>query len=266
MTNILEKIVQYKKLEVEQSKSLVSKKELESKIIESPPIRNFIGALKSKNMLGKAGIIAEIKKASPSKGIIRKDFDHKKIALNYEDGDAACLSILTDKPSFQGSPEYLRDIRGITNLPILRKDFMIDIYQVYEARSWGADCILIIMKILSDSDIMEISNISKELGMDILFEVHSKDDLERALPFKPKMIGVNNRNLEDFQTDISNSIELKKYIPEDVIVVSESGINNAKDIVYLGNYNINNFLIGESLMRSDNVCSELKKLVNKEQL
>ena len=122
MTNILEKIVQYKKLEVEQSKSLVSKKELENKIIESPPIRNFIGALKSKNMLGKAGIIAEIKKASPSKGIIRKDFDHKKIALNYEDGDAACLSILTDKPSFQGSPQYLRDIRGITNLPILRKD------------------------------------------------------------------------------------------------------------------------------------------------
>jgi len=141
---------------------------------------------------------------------------------------------------------------------------MIDVYQVYEARSWGADCILIIMKILSDSDITKISNISKELGMDILFEVHSKEELERALPFKPRMIGVNNRNLENFQTDISNSIELKKYIPDDIIVISESGINDAKDIVHLGNYNINNFLIGESLMRSDNISNELNKLVNKE--
>ena len=214
--------------------------------------------------MGKAGIIAEVKKASPSKGIIKKDFNHIEIAKEYEKGGAACLSILTDTPSFQGSPQYLKDIRRNTKLPILRKDFIIDTYQIIESRSWGADCILLIMKILKNKELSKLINICNEMNMDILFEINSQEELERLLPFNPKMIGINNRNLENFETDIENSIKIKKNIPDDILVISESGINDVKDISYLGKHNINNFLIGERLMRSKNISGELSKLVNKE--
>ena len=264
MKNILQEIVKYKKVEIEESKKLISKESLEKEIKSSPHSKSFLGELVKKNEEGKAGIIAEVKKASPSKGVIRENFNHLQIARDYEKGGAACLSILTDNPSFQGSSEYLKDIRGITNLPILRKDFMIDVYQVYESRSWGADCILMIMKILDNKDLSKLVSVSKDLGMDILFEINSQEELERLLPFNPKMIGINNRNLENFETDIKNSIKIKKNIPDDILVISESGINNTEDIIHLGDHNINNFLIGESLMRSDNISVELNKLVNKE--
>lgn len=264
MKNILQEIVKYKKVEIEESKKLISKESLEKEIKSSPHSKSFLGELVKKNEEGKAGIIAEVKKASPSKGVIRENFNHLQIARDYEKGGAACLSILTDNPSFQGSSQYLKDIRGITNLPILRKDFMIDVYQVYESRSWGADCILMIMKILDNKDLSKLVSVSKDLGMDILFEINSQEELERLLPFNPKMIGINNRNLENFETDIKNSIKIKKNIPDDILVISESGINNTEDIIHLGDHNINNFLIGESLMRSDNISVELNKLVNKE--
>lgn len=264
MKNILQEIVKYKKVEIEESKKLISKESLEKKIKSAPHSKSFLGELVKKNEEGKAGIIAEVKKASPSKGVIRENFNHLQIARDYEKGGAACLSILTDNPSFQGSSQYLKDIRGITNLPILRKDFMIDVYQVYESRSWGADCILMIMKILDNKDLSKLISVSKDLGMDILFEINSQEELERLLPFNPKMIGINNRNLENFETDIKNSIKIKKNIPDDILVISESGINNTEDIIHLGDHNINNFLIGESLMRSDNISVELNKLVNKE--
>ena len=264
MKNILQEIVNYKKIEIEKSKKMISVEILNKKIKSLSKPLKFLDELRNKNEVGKAGIIAEVKKASPSKGIIKKDFNHIKIAKEYEKGGAACLSILTDTPSFQGSPQYLKDIRRNTKLPILRKDFIIDTYQIIESRSWGADCILLIMKILKNKELSKLINICNEMNMDILFEINSQEELERLLPFNPKMIGINNRNLENFETDIENSIKIKKNIPDDILVISESGINDVKDISYLGKHNINNFLIGERLMRSKNISGELSKLVNKE--
>ena len=264
MKNILQEIVNYKKIEIEKSKKVISVEILNKKIKSLSKPLKFLDELRNKNEVGKAGIIAEVKKASPSKGIIKKDFNHIEIAKEYEKGGAACLSILTDTPSFQGSPQYLKDIRRNTKLPILRKDFIIDTYQIIESRSWGTDCILLIMKILKNKELSKLINICNEMNMDILFEINSQEELERLLPFNPKMIGINNRNLENFETDIENSIKIKKNIPEDILVISESGINDVKDISYLGKHNINNFLIGERLMRSKNISGELSKLVNKE--
>ena len=264
MKNILQEIVNYKKIEIEKSKKMISVEILNKKIKSLSKPLKFLDELRNKNEVGKAGIIAEVKKASPSKGIIKKDFNHIEIAKEYEKGGAACLSILTDTPSFQGSPQYLKDIRRNTKLPILRKDFIIDTYQIIESRSWGTDCILLIMKILKNKELSKLINICNEMNMDILFEINSQEELERLLPFNPKMIGINNRHLENFETDIENSIKIKKNIPEDILVISESGINDVKDISYLGKHNINNFLIGERLMRSKNISGELSKLVNKE--
>ena len=242
MRNILQEIVNYKKIEIEKSKKMISVEILNKKIKSLSKPLKFLDELRNKNEVGKAGIIAEVKKASPSKGIIKKDFNHIEIAKEYEKGGAACLSILTDTPSFQGSPQYLKDIRRNTKLPILRKDFIIDTYQIIESRSWGTDCILLIMKILKNKELSKLINICNEMNMDILFEINSQEELERLLPFNPKMIGINNRNLENFETDIENSIKIKKNIPDDILVISESGINDVKDISYLGKHNINNFL------------------------
>ena len=264
MKNILQEIVSYKKIEIEKSKKIISGESLNRQIKSLSKPLSFLDELRNKNKEGKAGIIAEVKKASPSKGIIKEDFNHIEIAKEYEKGGAACLSILTDTPSFQGSPQYLKDIRRNTKLPILRKDFIIDTYQIIESRSWGTDCILLIMKVLKNEELSKLINICNEMDMDILFEINSQEELERLLPFNPRMIGINNRNLENFETDIENSIKIKKNIPDDILVISESGINDVKDINYLGKHNINNFLIGERLMRSKNISSELSKLVNKE--
>ena len=263
MKNILEKIVDYKKIEVENCKKKLPIKNLKKMIFKVTPVIDFKKELETKNKIGKAGIIAEIKRASPSKGIIRKDFDHIEIAKEYIKGGAACLSILTDTPSFQGLPEHLKDIRKLVKIPILRKDFIIDKYQIYESRYWGSDCILIIMKILNDTEIDILANTARDLKMSVLFEVHSKEEVIRALKFNPSLIGINNRNLENFETNINNSIEIKKVIPENILIISESGIESPEDINFLGKENINNFLIGETLMKSKKISQDLKNLVNK---
>ena len=263
MRNILEKIVDYKKIEVENCKKKLPIKNLKKMIFKVTPVIDFKKELEKKNKIGKAGIIAEIKRASPSKGIIRKDFDHIEIAKEYIKGGAACLSILTDTPSFQGLPEHLKDIRKLVKIPILRKDFIIDKYQIYESRYWGSDCILIIMKILNDTEIDILANTARDLKMSVLFEVHSKEEVIRALKFNPSLIGINNRNLENFETNINNSIEIKKVIPENILIISESGIESPEDINFLGKENINNFLIGETLMKSKKISQDLKNLVNK---
>ena len=195
MKNILQEIVSYKKIEIEKSKKIISGESLNRQIKSLSKPLSFLDELRNKNKEGKAGIIAEVKKASPSKGIIKEDFNHIEIAKEYEKGGAACLSILTDTPSFQGSPQYLKDIRRNTKLPILRKDFIIDTYQIIESRSWGADCILLIMKVLKNEELSKLINICNRMDMDILFEINSQEELERLLPFNPRMIGINYKVL-----------------------------------------------------------------------
>ncbi len=260
--NVLDKILEYKKKEVQQAKINFPKEDLIDLLEGSSKPVSFLGELIKKNNNNIPGIIAEIKKASPSKGIIKEDFNHIEIAKNYIDGGAACISVLTDFPSFQGRLQYLRDIKDKTNIPLLRKDFMIDPYQIYESRLHGADCILIIMKMISIDIASELYELSKKVGMDVIFEVNNIEELNKALELSPKIIGINNRNLNDFSTDINNSIKLSKLIPEEICIISESGISNRKDIEILMKNKIKNFLIGENLIKSQNIKEELKKLIN----
>lgn len=260
--NQLDVIIESTKETVKKSISFRSIASLEEDF-EKYNKRGFEDAIMSRVSEKETAIIAEIKKASPSKGLIREDFEPKKIAKEYEEGGATCLSVLTDEPFFQGKLEYLDSVRSSCELPILRKDFMIDTYQVFESRSWGSDCILIIMRILSDLEIDKLVNTARDLKMSILFEVHSKEEVMRALKFNPNLIGINNRNLENFKTDINNSIEIKRIIPDDVLIISESGIKSPEDISFLEKENINNFLIGESLMKSNKISEDLNLLVNK---
>jgi len=260
--NVLDKILEYKKKEVQQAKINFPKEDLIDLLEGSSKPVSFLGELIKKNNNNIPGIIAEIKKASPSKGIIKEDFNHIEIAKNYIDGGAACISVLTDFPSFQGRLQYLRDIKDKTNIPLLRKDFMIDPYQIYESRLHGADCILIIMKMINNDIASELYELSKKVGMDVIFEVNNIEELNKALELSPKIIGINNRNLNDFSTDINNSIKLSKLIPEEICIISESGISNRKDIEILMKNKIKNFLIGENLIKSQNIKEELKKLIN----
>ena len=260
--SILDKILEYKKKEVQQAKINFPKEDLIDLLEGSSKPVSFLGELIKKNNNNIPGIIAEIKKASPSKGIIKEDFNHIEIAKNYIDGGAACISVLTDFPSFQGRLQYLRDIKDKTNIPLLRKDFMIDPYQIYESRLHGADCILIIMKMINNDIASELYELSKKVGMDVIFEVNNIEELNKALELSPKIIGINNRNLNDFSTDINNSIKLSKLIPEEICIISESGISNRKDIEILMENKIKNFLIGENLIKSQNIKEELKKLIN----
>jgi len=260
--SILDKILEYKKKEVQQAKINFPKEDLIDLLEGSSKPVSFLGELIKKNNNNIPGIIAEIKKASPSKGIIKEDFNHIEIAKNYIDGGAACISVLTDFPSFQGRLQYMRDIKDKTNIPLLRKDFMIDPYQIYESRLHGADCILIIMKMINNDIASELYELSKKVGMDVIFEVNNIEELNKALELSPKIIGINNRNLNDFSTDINNSIKLSKLIPEEICIISESGISNRKDIEILMENKIKNFLIGENLIKSQNIKEELKKLIN----
>jgi indole-3-glycerol phosphate synthase len=237
-----------------------TKAELQKKIETRSPIRPFVEAIKNKISQKQAAVIAEIKRASPSKGLIRENFNPSEIAASYQQGGAACISVLTDEQYFQGSAQYLREARAACSVPIIRKDFIIDLYQVYEASAMDADCILLIVSALSDETMQALYKLAQQLNLDVLIEVHDQQELQRALRLNPALIGINNRNLRTFETSLQTTLDLLEQIPPQMIVVTESGIHQKSDIQLMRNHQVNAFLVGEAFMRANNPGEELNSL------
>jgi indole-3-glycerol phosphate synthase len=259
--SVLERIAAYKREEITTAKIRKPLAALMDEVSKASSPRGFRAALQKKRDHGEPGLIAEIKKASPSKGLIRADFDPAKLARSYERGGATCLSVLTDAPSFQGAPEHLVRAREATALPVLRKDFMLDPYQIVESRALGADCILIIMAMIDDKTARTLFDAAKNLGIDALVEVHNEAELNRALKLDAELIGINNRDLKTFETDIATAIRLAPQVPSDVLIVAESGLSSPADLKALAKAGITTYLVGESLMRASDVEQATRALL-----
>lgn len=262
MNNILSKIIEVKKQEVEQAKASLTWDALRQQAMQADPVRDFVGALASRIEQKRPAVIAEVKKASPSKGVIRQNFQPAQIARSYAAHGAACLSVLTDETFFQGSADYLKEARAACDLPVLRKDFLIDEYQVYQARAMGADAVLLIAACLDDEQLLTLEACAHTLGMAVLVEVHNHRELERALQLKTPLIGINNRNLGTFDVTLQTTLELLQYVPPDRLLITESGIASRQDIEQMKQAGIYGFLIGEAFMRASDPGQELKQWIN----
>ncbi len=257
---ILKKILDRKAEEINERSAQVSLQALQQHCSDSKPGRGFVSAIEKKLANHSAAVIAEIKKASPSKGVIRENFYPEEIARSYEKGGAACLSVLTDIDFFQGNDEYLQQARQATSLPVLRKDFTIDSYQIYEAKKIGADCILLIVAALSEQQLQDLHGCAVEVGLDVLIEVHDGAELETALKVDNRLIGINNRNLHTFETTLDTTYNLLEAIPDDRIVVTESGIHSIEHVKAMRGHDVHTFLVGEAFMRADEPGMELMEM------
>jgi len=260
MANILDTIIATKFEEIKDSQKIKSLNQLRDEVINASQPRGFVKAIETQLSKNRAAVIAEIKKASPSKGVIRENFNPKEIAISYEKGGATCLSVLTDQQYFQGHANYLKEARAACSLPVLRKDFMVDPYQIYEARAMGADCILLIVAALPLDLMQELEEITHSLGMNVLVEVHNQDELNLALQLNTPLLGINNRNLKTFDVSLDTTFDLLKNISADKIIVTESGIFTSNDVKLMQDHHVNTFLIGEAFMRESDPGQSLKNL------
>lgn len=260
MSDILQKILATKAQEVAAARAALPLNEIKARAADAAAPRDFVAAIRAKHAANLPAVIAEIKKASPSKGLIRPDFRPADHARDYEAAGAACLSVLTDEQYFQGSPDYLRAARAAVSLPVLRKDFMIDEYQIYQARAWGADAVLLIAAALDDAALRHLEQVAHDLGMAVLLELHDEAEAERCAPLTTPLRGVNNRNLRTFEVDLQQTIRLLPYLSDDALVITESGITGKDDIRFMQQHGVNSFLIGETFMRAPDIEAAVRQL------